>query len=103
MGDIVDGFVAVLNHLDVCVGEIFNIGSDIEITTGEGIAIVEEILGQKVRIDRKGRRPGDQLKTHANIEKARRVLGYVPHTTPREGLRAEIEWFKERIFGKIAF
>ncbi len=103
VGDIVDGFVAVLNHLDVCVGEIFNIGSDIEITTGEGIAIVEEILGQKVRIDRKGRRPGDQLKTHANIEKARRVLGYAPHTTPREGLRAEVEWFKERIFGKIAF
>ncbi len=103
VGDIVDGFVAVLNHLDVCVGEIFNIGSDIEITTGEGMAIVEEILGQKVRIDRKGRRPGDQLKTHANIEKARRVLGYTPHTTPREGLRAEVEWFKERIFGKVAF
>jgi nucleoside-diphosphate-sugar epimerase len=103
VGDIVDGFVAVLNHLDVCVGEIFNIGSDIEITTGDGIAIVEEILGKKVRIDRKGRRPGDQLKTHANIEKARRVLGYAPHTTPREGLQAEVEWFKERIFGKIAF
>ncbi len=101
VGDIIDGFIAVLNHWDQCVGEIFNIGSDEAITTGEGIQIVEEIIGRQVRVDRKPRRAGDQKATHANIEKARRVLGYDPTTTPREGLKRTVEWYKQHI-GKIS-
>jgi len=38
------------------------------------------------------------LRTHANNEKARRVLNYAPKITPQEGLRAEIEWYKRRVF-----
>ncbi len=101
VGDIIDGFIAVLNHWDQCVGEIFNIGSDEAITTGEGIQIVEEIIGRQVRVDRKPRRAGDQKATHANIEKARRVMGYDPTTTPREGLKRTVEWYKQHI-GKIS-
>jgi nucleoside-diphosphate-sugar epimerase len=88
--DIIDGLVAVVNNdngnWDRCVGEIFNIGTDTSITTGEGIRIVEEIVGRRVKVDRKPKRAGDQSETRANIEKARRVLGYNPTTTPREGL-----------------
>ena len=97
--DIVQGFVAVLDHVDECVGEIFNIGSDIETTTGAGIDIVERILGRKARIAQRPARKGDQLRTHANIDKARRVLGYNPYTRPEEGLRAEVDWYRERIAG----
>lgn len=100
VGDILDGFVAVLHRLDQCIGEIFNIGSDVAVTTGEGIRTVEDILGRKVKVLRKPKRPGDQLKTHANIEKARRVLGYSPTTTIREGLEKEVEWFKQKITGR---
>ena len=107
VSDAVDGLVAVLDHADVfhpleqCVGEIFNIGSDTCITTGEGIRIVEEIIGRPARIEVKPRRSGDQLETHANIEKARRVLGYDPTTPPREGLAREVEWYRQDILGKI--
>jgi UDP-glucuronate 4-epimerase len=100
VGDIVDGFIAVLNNLDKCVGEIFNIGSDIEMTTGEGIRTVEEIMGKKAKFRRTPKRPGDQLRTHANIDKARAVLGYEPKVAPLEGLTAEVKWYEERIFGK---
>ncbi len=103
VGDIIDGFVAVLNNLDKCKGEIFNIGSDVEITTGEGIAVVEEIIGRKAKKKIIGKRPGDQLRTHANIDKAREILGYSPTTTVETGLRAEVEWYKERIHGKVDF
>ena len=44
----------------------------------EGIAIVEELLEKKALIDRRPRRAGDQSRTHANIAKARRILGYEP-------------------------
>jgi UDP-glucuronate 4-epimerase len=100
--DIIDGFVAVLNNWDQCVGEIFNIGTDTSITTGEGIQIVEEIVGRRVKVDRKPRRAGDQQETHADIRKARRMLGYDPSTTPRKGLEKTVEWYRRVILGKEA-
>jgi UDP-glucuronate 4-epimerase len=103
VGDAIDGLVAVLHNLDQCVGEIFNIGTDTAITTGEGIRIVEEIIGKPAKIARRPRRPGDQVRTQANIEKARRVLVYNPTTTPREGLEEEVKWYRQHIFGKIDF
>lgn len=101
VADVVDGFVAVLENPDKCIGEILNIGSDKEITTAEGIRIVEEIMGKKARRVIKPRRPGDQLRTRANIAKARRILGYDPKTTPREGLEAEVKWYREKVWKKI--
>jgi UDP-glucuronate 4-epimerase len=101
IADIIDGFTAVLDHLDKSIGEIFNIGTDTAITTGEGIKIVEGILGRKARIYVVPKRPGDQEKTQANIEKARKILNYDPKTKPQEGLRKEVEWYKEKIWNKL--
>ena len=102
VSDVIDGFESVLNHLDRCQGEIFNIGSDIEITTGEGIELVQNILGRKANFKMLPRRPGDQLKTCANIDKARQVLNYNPKVEPAEGLKAQVKWHQERLSGKIA-
>jgi len=91
----------VLNHVDVVVGEIFNIGSDIELTTGEAIETVESLLGKKARFKHLPPRPGDQLRTHANIDKARRILCYQPVTAPELGFQREIDWYRDKIFGKV--
>jgi nucleoside-diphosphate-sugar epimerase len=101
VGDIVDGMVLVLRHFDRCVGEIFNIGCDTAITTGEGIRIIEEIIGKPAQLVIKPRRAGDQLKTHANIEKARRVLAYNPTTSAREGLEAQVAWYRDRVLSRV--
>ena len=102
VGDIVDGLVAALAQRERCQGEILNIGTDQVMTTGEGIRIIEELLGRKAIITRQPKRPGDQLRTHANIAKARRLLGYDPRTTPREGLAHEVAWYRASFFGKVA-
>lgn len=96
--DIIDGFIAVLNNPDRAIGEIFNIGSDVEMTTAETIRIVEKILGEEAKKVIKQKRLGDQLRTCANIDKARRLLGYAPKTKVEEGLVAEVKWYKERIY-----
>lgn len=96
IGDIVRGITLAFERWDAARGEIFNIGSDVEVTTGEGLRLVERLLGKRARIQRLPKRPGDQLRTHAHIAKARRLLGYAPETSLEEGLRAEIEWCRGR-------
>lgn len=92
--DAVAGLVAVLDHRERCIGEIFNIGSDIETTTSCGIEIVEKILGKPARLKILPPRPGDQTHTRANIDKARAVLGFVPRTALQDGLNTQIAWCK---------
>lgn len=101
ISDAVDGLVAALDNSDRCIGEIFNIGTDVTHTTAEAISTVEEVIGRPARIATAPRRPGDQLKTHANIEKARRVLDYNPTTPLREGVEEMVEWYERHIRGVI--
>ena len=103
VGDIVNGLLSIIPNLDKVNGEIFNIGSDIEHTTGEGIDMIEDILGLKANFDILPQRPGDQQRTCANIEKAGRVLGYEPRTTLFEALKDQVHWYKSRIHNQIDF
>jgi UDP-glucuronate 4-epimerase len=95
--DIIDGLIAVLNHKNQAIGEIFNIGSDIEIKTSETIKIVENILGKEAQKIIRPKRAGDQIRTCANIEKASKLLGFKPKTKIEDGLAAEIDWFKNHV------
>ncbi len=101
IADIIDGMVAVLDNFDKCQGEIFNIGTDVAVTTGEGIKIVENLIGESAKISVKPPRSGDQLKTHANIQKARRILNYNPQTKLNTGLEHVVNWYKQDILGKV--
>jgi UDP-glucuronate 4-epimerase len=101
VGDMIEGYVSVLDNIDKCIGEIFNFGFDGAITTGEGIKIIEGYLGKKAIYDMKPPRQGDQLETRATIKKARDILGYNPTTAPKDGLKKEVDWFKEKIWKKI--
>ena len=92
--DIVDGIVSVMEHADVCNAEIFNLGTEEENTTATGIATVEELLGTTIRIENMPARPGDQSRTKANIDKARKLLDYNPQTSLKEGLEAQVAWFR---------
>jgi len=103
VADAIDGLVAALDNFDRCIGEIFNIGTDVTLTTEEGMRTVEEIIGKPAEITIAPRRAGDQLKTHANIKKARGLLGYDPTTTLKEGVEKTVEWYKQHILGKIDF
>ena len=101
IGDIVDGLLASLERFEAVRGEILNIGTHRTMTTGEGIAVVERLLGRKADIDLKPRRKGDQLRTAADIGKAKRLLDYSPATLPEEGLAKEVAWYRDEVFGRI--
>ncbi|MCT8341170.1 NAD-dependent epimerase/dehydratase family protein [Flavobacteriaceae bacterium TK19130] len=93
--DIVDGIVSILDHQDIANGEIFNLGTEEENSTATGIATVEEILTTTIVTKSTPPRAGDQSRTKANIDKARKLLGYNPSISLREGLERHIAWFRE--------
>lgn len=97
VGDILDGCMLVLNKLDSSIGEIINLGNDTTHTTGEGIDLIQKILGKKARFKIMPPRPGDQQETSADITKAKRLLGYQPKMPLAEGLEKEVKWYIENI------
>ncbi|WP_292943973.1 NAD-dependent epimerase/dehydratase family protein [Olleya sp. UBA1516] len=94
VGDIVDGIVSVVGKESKVDGEIINLGTEVEHTTQDGIEAVEQVIGQSIKIDHVKARVGDQLRTKANIDKAKQLLDYNPQTTLLEGVKAQVEWYK---------
>ncbi|HLT34416.1 MAG TPA: NAD-dependent epimerase/dehydratase family protein [Aquaticitalea sp.] len=94
VGDIVDGVVSVIGNESKVDGEIINLGTEVEHTTKEGIEAVEQVLGKKIKLNVIAKRAGDQLRTKANIDKARKLLNYNPKTTLLEGVKAQVAWYK---------
>lgn len=99
--DIVHACDLVVKNLNLAIGEIFNIGTDQTVTTGEGIKVIERLLGEPARLVVAPRRPGDQKETGANIEKARRVFGYDPKVGIEEGLSRQVVWYKDKLHNKL--
>ncbi len=95
VGDIVDGIVSVIGKEGVIDGEVINIGTEVEHTTKEGIQTVEKVLGKSILMNVIPKRDGDQLRTKANIDKARKVLDYNPQTTLMEAVKLQVNWYKE--------
>ncbi len=94
--DIVDGLERIIQNKNSCNGEVINLGNTDVYTTGQGIALIEKIIGKKAIIDKVDKRPGDQLKTSATIDKAKRLLNYRPNTDFEEGLKAQVTWYQEK-------
>lgn len=96
VGDIVDGLASIIGKEQIVNGEIINLGTDEVHTTQEGINLVEEIMDKKLIIDNKPARKGDQEKTSAVIDKARKLLGYEPKVTFRKGLEKQVQWYLDK-------
>jgi len=92
ISDIVDGIMAALDS--ELRFEIINLGNSRPVELRELIALIEEALGKKARIEQLPDQPGDVPVTYADIGKANRLLGYRPAVPIRRGIRAFVEWFR---------
>ena len=96
VSDIVDGLAAIIGKENVVDGEIINLGTDEVNTTQEGITAVEQIMNKTLIIDNKPPRKGDQQRTAAVIDKAKKLLNYEPKVTLKKGLEEQVRWYKEK-------
>jgi len=90
--DCVQGLILAFEQPAQSKGETFNIGGGEEIDVNQVLALLGELSGKHVHTTHGPRRAGDQRRTVADTSKAKRLLGYDPQTSVREGLRAQLEW-----------
>ena len=73
--------------------EIFNLGRSDTVELADLIAKIEHHLEKKARIINKPTQPGDVNRTFADIEKARKMLGYEPKVSIDQGLARFVDWY----------
>ena len=90
--DAVDGLTAALRHFDRCQNETINLGAPTTASTQRVLDLVAAVVERPLCIDRVPPREGDQRRTCAQIQKARRLLNFSPDTSLRDGIAAEADW-----------
>jgi UDP-glucose 4-epimerase len=76
-------------------GEIFNIACGKQISLLDLINILNKYLFKNIKPLFRNERPGDIKHSFADISKAKKILGYTPKISFKDGLKMAIEWFKE--------
>jgi UDP-N-acetylglucosamine/UDP-N-acetylgalactosamine 4-epimerase len=74
--------------------QIFNTACGNSTTLNEIILKLEKITGYKVNISYKNKRSGDIEHSLASIEKAKKLLGYIPNQNFEDGLKKVYKWYK---------
>ncbi len=91
--DIVSGIIASIDKN--CDEEVFNLGCGRKEELMEYIRMVETSCGKEAKKEFLPMQPGDVRASLADISKAKKMLGYIPKTTIRDGVPRFVEWYRE--------
>ncbi|QDV08648.1 GDP-6-deoxy-D-mannose reductase [Planctomycetes bacterium Poly30] len=102
VADTVRGFVAVA-EADAAVGDVINVGSGFEISIGDMVKLIGDVMGTEVEVEldpARVRPKGSEVeRLLACNRKAREVAGWTPEYGGLEGFRRGLEatsaWFSE--------
>ncbi|HEX2631998.1 MAG TPA: SDR family oxidoreductase [Bradyrhizobium sp.] len=95
--NVVEANLLAATENESVTGQVYNVGSGVRTTLNELHAIIAEAIGEADSARNapiyEPFRPGDIRHSFADLEKARRQLGYVPHRSVAEGMKDAIEWY----------
>ena len=100
VADTVRGFISVAES-EKSIGEVINVGSNFEVSIGDTVKFIAEIMGADIEIitDENRLRPdkSEVERLWASNEKAKRLVGWEPQYGGLEGfkrgLKETIDWF----------
>ncbi len=93
--DIVAGVIAAL---ETPLGyEIINLGRGEPVLMSDFVTTVEELVGKKAILDTPEAPASEPKITFANVDKARRLLGYDPKTRVTDGLARLWAWYRDEV------
>lgn len=91
--DIIQGIKGALNGNGSY--EVFNLGDSKTVTLYQLVELIEKNLNRKAKLRKMTDQAGDVPVTCANIDKAKRLLGYEPRVLIADGIQRFCEWFLE--------
>lgn len=77
-------------------GEVFNIGNGAPNSVTGLLKSLNRIMNKNIKATYLPRRAGDVRKSHSDISKAAKLLGWKPKIGFEEGLVKAVEWFKAK-------
>lgn len=96
VADTCRGFLA-LARCDKAIGDTVNIGSNFEISVGDTLKLIRELMNSDVEFltDDQRIRPGksEVFRLWCDNARIRELTGFEPQYSIRDGLQATVEWF----------
>ncbi len=90
--DIVAGIKAAIDY-NGSMYEVINLGNNRTVTLVQLIEAIEYSIGKKAVLDKQPAQAGDVPHTFASVEKAKKLLQYVPTTSLEQGLEKFKKWY----------
>jgi CDP-paratose 2-epimerase len=99
VSDAVEAWIAVLRHIDVARGRVFNLGGGIDnsVSLLELIDLIRALTGHEIHRDFADWRPGDQPWYVTDIGALASTVGWKPKTRLEDGLNSLRNWLQSRI------
>ena len=83
-------------NADEAVGKTFNVGTGKFIRINKLWEMISQLAGIKVEPEYQGSRPGDIRESVANIDYARKTLGFNPEYSFEKGLKETFDWYQDQ-------
>jgi UDP-glucuronate 4-epimerase len=100
VGDIVAGIVTAV---DRPLGyEVINLGRGEPVLLADFVHLIEDLADRKASLVPSPMTDADMAYTYAEISKARRLLGYEPRISVREGVTQFWKWYQCAVLGRDA-
>jgi len=90
--DILNGIRGAMKY-DKSKYEVINLGNNRTVSLKEMISTISEVFGKSARIKVMPMQPGDVEVTFADVNKAKRLLGYEAKTSFKEGITFFRDWY----------
>jgi len=73
--------------------ELINLGGHETISIKDMVTVIENKLGRKANLEYIPRNPADVMENWANVDKARRLLGWQPQVSLDDGIGRLVDWY----------
>ena len=90
----------MLAESDRTIGDVYNIGSNHEISIGELASKIMQLMGSEAEIisetERLRPQNSEVLRLHCDNQKIKQTVGFEPDFSLEEGLKMTIDWFSQK-------
>ena len=97
--DVIDAYLTIIENIQEIKGEIFNLGTGIQTTIDDVVNLIKKITQSNMKPQYGQIKPAqyEPKSWVADISKIKNILNWRPKYNLEEGLKKDIEWFKNNL------